>query len=474
MQSPDQQKAIVQRMIDAGESEENIATVIQHFKTTPPPTAEAKTGKATLGDYFRLAFPQVDAAIGVAKGAASTAVGLGELVHKIPGVSNVTDALYGMPSGSSQASFGAQREELKPSNPQQQAGFVAEQIGENFLPAGAVRRGAQALRTGSRVLNMGARAGLEGAAGAAVHTAQTGSTDGAGFVGAAGAAGGAVAPAAARAVGGTISKLGQKVEGWLINAGKKDIDNGFKIGNVFRYQLGGTVQQTLEKAQTKLGQLSSDMKAELNRVGPNGHKPMVDVWGAIQDAEAELTAKAAKTTGTNAGIQRALDNIKSEVRNLSGGGGTGVVTHGVFDLPTANEIKQGIGDLGAWQSGRVDPDANATEIVANAIYGKLRAAVEKSAPNGSRIAELNRQMGDIIPIRQAIMRRIPVAERQRMIGLGEMIGFASGNWWIPAADRVLRSGPMANQLVNFGGDMQQMTGRMSGPGAAGAASQVKR
>ncbi len=39
-QSPQEQKAIVQRMIDAGESEENIATVIQHFKTqapAPPP-----------------------------------------------------------------------------------------------------------------------------------------------------------------------------------------------------------------------------------------------------------------------------------------------------------------------------------------------------------------------------------------------------------------------------------------------------
>lgn len=33
---PDDQKAIVQRMIDAGESEENIAAVIQHFKAQTP------------------------------------------------------------------------------------------------------------------------------------------------------------------------------------------------------------------------------------------------------------------------------------------------------------------------------------------------------------------------------------------------------------------------------------------------------
>lgn len=39
VQTPDQQKAIVQRMIDAGESEANIATVIQHFKDTALPPA---------------------------------------------------------------------------------------------------------------------------------------------------------------------------------------------------------------------------------------------------------------------------------------------------------------------------------------------------------------------------------------------------------------------------------------------------
>ncbi len=41
-------KAIVQRMIDAGESEENIATVIQHFTSTyqPDPTMQARTAQA--------------------------------------------------------------------------------------------------------------------------------------------------------------------------------------------------------------------------------------------------------------------------------------------------------------------------------------------------------------------------------------------------------------------------------------------
>ncbi len=49
-QSPEEQKAIVQRMIDAGETEENIATVIQHFQTqTPDPTEGRSAASRAIG-----------------------------------------------------------------------------------------------------------------------------------------------------------------------------------------------------------------------------------------------------------------------------------------------------------------------------------------------------------------------------------------------------------------------------------------
>lgn len=51
-QSPEQQRAIVQRMIDAGESEENIATVIQHFKTTGPKAPEGSAVGRFLGGVW--------------------------------------------------------------------------------------------------------------------------------------------------------------------------------------------------------------------------------------------------------------------------------------------------------------------------------------------------------------------------------------------------------------------------------------
>lgn len=49
---PDELNAIVQRMIDAGESEENIGTVIQHFKPKyqPDPTTQGATARAMARD----------------------------------------------------------------------------------------------------------------------------------------------------------------------------------------------------------------------------------------------------------------------------------------------------------------------------------------------------------------------------------------------------------------------------------------
>lgn len=84
----------------------------------------------------------LDVATGVAKGAANTVAGLGELVHRVPGVSRAVDTLYSQP-GVSQASFREARRITTPTNTAQKVGFYGEQIGEFFLPTGAVSRGAK-------------------------------------------------------------------------------------------------------------------------------------------------------------------------------------------------------------------------------------------------------------------------------------------------------------------------------------------
>lgn len=93
----------------------------------PARTPDRPMGLATIGEMVG------DVGMGIAKGAANTAVGLGELVHRIPGVSTAVDALYGQP-GLSEAAFPAAREAVRPTNTAQKVGFYGEQMGEFFLP----------------------------------------------------------------------------------------------------------------------------------------------------------------------------------------------------------------------------------------------------------------------------------------------------------------------------------------------------
>jgi len=74
-----------------------------------------------------------DYGIGAEKGIQNTIIGLGEMVHRIPGVSRAVDALYGDPGLSARA-FAEGRRSTTPSNTGERVGFATEQIGEFFVP----------------------------------------------------------------------------------------------------------------------------------------------------------------------------------------------------------------------------------------------------------------------------------------------------------------------------------------------------
>lgn len=117
----------------------------------PARTPDRPPGLGTMGDF----------GIGVAKGAVNTVVGLGELVHRVPGVSTAVDAMYGR--SVSQQSFTEARAAVQPTNTAQKVGFGAEQIGEFLLPTGAVTRGVKlGAELGKTALLTGAQGGTRG------------------------------------------------------------------------------------------------------------------------------------------------------------------------------------------------------------------------------------------------------------------------------------------------------------------------
>jgi len=135
-----------------------------------------------------------DLAIGAGKGAANTTVGMGDLFYRyIPGVQALSDAVQepvanainwargvesapgSRPVGAE--AFGQARQAVQPTNTAQRIGFGAEQIGEFFLPTGAVGK----LGTAAEIAKAGTLTMAQGGSGtdAGVSAALTAAVPGA-------------------------------------------------------------------------------------------------------------------------------------------------------------------------------------------------------------------------------------------------------------------------------------------------------
>lgn len=84
-----------------------------------------------------LASSAKDVGVGAAKGAAHTAIDLGQAVHMIPGVSSAVDALYGL-KGLSGKAFDQARDDTAYTNTSQRVGGGLETLAEMAVPVGKV------------------------------------------------------------------------------------------------------------------------------------------------------------------------------------------------------------------------------------------------------------------------------------------------------------------------------------------------
>lgn len=172
MQSPQQQREIVRRMVEAGEPEENIALVIRRFEKTAAPTTTPQTQQPQGPSMMETALQRsgipgmIDVAKGAGKRVLDYAVSGGEILHKIPGVSGAVDRLYGQ-EGLSQQSFPQAHEALAPQNTGEAIGRFGTDVASMAVPMGQVTRATQAM-------NLPARMAAQGATATTVAGVQTG------------------------------------------------------------------------------------------------------------------------------------------------------------------------------------------------------------------------------------------------------------------------------------------------------------
>lgn len=373
--------AIVTSMVANKEDDNTIRFVVDDFKQKYS-VQDAKPQKGILqktGDVLNKIFPgkQVGEAIG-------TLAGLG--ISKAKGTSEFYDT-----SAPSPLQVGG--DILKGAATVGAAGVTpaASLLGKSaqFGALGATTGAGQALvekKPAGEVATESLKSGITGAAiGAAIGLAGKG----------------------IRAMSNLLGKGGEKIQTSVIKPSQADIKDGFKIETVNKYNLGGSLKNTFEKTDLKLDELSRELNTKLA-----ANKTPVNLTDVYDKTAKRLFGNKLENFGSNAQMEGAIEKLRQEIVGVAG-------ENGLVSIPEAQLVKRASGHFGAWSWGIPTPEATASQKVYNTFYNELKTAIEKSSPEG--IKEINKQISELIPVMNALIRRIPVAERNSAISLTDII-----------------------------------------------------
>lgn len=262
-----------------------------------------------------------------------------------------------------------------------------------------------------------------------------------------------------KGLGGLMQGAGQKIQFSVIKPTQADIQDGFSIDTIKKYDLGGGLKDTHAKTEKLMSELMEELNAKI-KAGENVN--LQQVFKETADDLLNSSASKAKSFGSNTSIQKAVEQLQDEVGNI-------VDDAGAIPLTDAQLVKRAAGNMGAWQFGVRDPDATARERVYNVFYTKIKEAIEKSSPEG--VKEINKKMSELIPVMNAIIRRIPVAERNNALGLTDIITLTGASLNPNAL------GPMfINWLTKSGlaGDVLEKAGEATAKGIPSAIGNAAR
>lgn len=442
-------------------------------KKTQQEVAQEPPARGFLGDL----------ATGGAQAAAKTLLGVESLIEQ-PGkmlYEKVTGKKGQIPIG--QEVYEKAKTQLTPTTTAQKIGYGAERVGE-FLAPGmapvkvatgltkaaigalptAMVAGKAAIPTAVKgAVGLGARAITEAGFGAGQVAAMEGAEPKASEIAAAGGIAAAfpivgttlkaIGKPLAKAVAPVVSAIGERIVKVNIKPLKADIEKGFNIKNLTKYKIYGNLQDMLAKTATHLNGLYENLEGRLATA--KGKRAVVDVNAVVRQTVNELSGQA-QQFGQNLGVRRALKELQAEAKAVVG-------EKGQADLLEATNIKRGAGTKGAWLHGSPDPDADAKETVYNTFYRNIRQAIEDAGLRSgiTDIKEINKKMGELIPVQSALIRRIPVAERNDIVGLLRSMG-ALGTIFDPKA-AVLWGTHELLRSSRFGGALMRAGERMAAP-----------
>lgn len=208
-----------------------------------------------------------------------------------------------------------------------------------------------------------------------------------------------------------LGKTGDKIQMSVIKPSQADIKDGFSIDTVKKYNLGGSLKQTFEKTDKTLDKLSKELNAKLANSNAS-----VDLNKVYENTAKKLLGNKLESFGSNSQLENAIEKLRNEIIAVAG-------NNGMVSVPEAQLVKRASGHFGAWTFGAPTPEATASQKVYNTFYNEIKTAIEKNSPEG--VKQINQEISKLIPVMNAIIRRIPVAERNSAISLGDIISLTA-------------------------------------------------
>lgn len=246
-----------------------------------------------------------------------------------------------------------------------------------------------------------------------------------------------------------LIKAGEKIQKTVISPKDVDIKNGFRIENVTKHNLNGPLDEVLPKTTNAIKSYRTELQTVINELGD---APAVDLSGALTKLREDFKKGKLKNLGSKASIDSTLGKIEKELDEILPNW-----KEGKINFSDSVDAKRAAGLNASFLHGQLQQGLSAEEKVWNNFYRILQKETEKVAAESgnTRFKELNKTLSELIPIEQAAIRRVPVAERNNVLSLTDLISLTAGTiqpgaLTIGILNKALKSGKVAKGLITVG------------------------
>lgn len=411
---------IVKQMVQNKESDSNVQFVVDDFKkkyeneATPVQSTQPQKGFIQKASEF---VPNLVA--GAAKAVGSTLAGASSLGEKV--FLRPIDKLMGQnPQGPTQGEQ-IQKQLLQPTNTAQKIGFGAEQIAEFFLPGGAAGKIGKVAELGAgankfaKAIGTGTRLAAEGVTGSGLNATQQGGGDNFTL--------NAILYGTLSGLGSAASKLGQvvtkKLPATLVNTALKptldESRKAIKFGGdtlgdeVIKRGLAGGDRRLMEMSIEKLNKTEDKLQSILSKSKETIKRNELSSY--LDD----LIITKQNTPGLNSEV----DKIKSILQEFP------------VEVPIqkANEIKRniynGLRDLAF----RLDPALSTNKEAMKTLASGIKQEIEKKTAlqvGEGVVKGINKDLAVYGKINDRVVDKLARAERNNMLGLGDLVVGGAG------------------------------------------------